>query len=286
MNTPWKNYLETMTKELGSEGATEFIESLMRVSSGSVENAVSFFYHLGTTWAPIIRLWGEWVLVRASYKTIALILRDAKPLQEFSASGTWKKMYLNRKNCGIPDEISGDNEHAYHPLLTKYLDQNECTDGFTFVDSGYYGTIVRELHELGFKFQPLFFFSKNPHIPGFLNELGITEKEGEILNDSLECAFPNVYERPKDIVEKNGNISIPLSPTDTLSILFGKTALHGVRDCIRKPVGNAFKETSKLLALSEQARTGIFTGVLASSSPEWSGKKDFLESWPSDLSWI
>ncbi|MFA5793428.1 MAG: hypothetical protein WC897_06255 [Candidatus Gracilibacteria bacterium] len=289
MKTIWKNYLDTMQKELGSEVAKTFVESLVLASHSSEEYAIHFFYRLGRTWAPVIASWAIWIKNRAAHESIALILRDAKPLQEIPNTHSWKKLYLNRQNCGIPDELSGDVSILCHPLLKQYLKENSCENDFTFIDSGCYGTVVLELHKLGIKFQPLFFFSKNPNIPGFLNELGFSEKEGEILNDSLECAFPNIYCRPSEmILNERGRVVVPLTSADELSVLFGREALRGVCDESRL-YHSCYNETQcvkNLLSLSAQAKNGIFTGILATASPEWSGKKDFLEHWPKHLSWI
>lgn len=286
MNMLWKKYLETMAKELGEIEAARFVESVRKGSQNSVEKAETFFYRLGKIWAPTVHFWGSWTRDRAKYSTIALILRDAKPLGELPLAKDWKKLFLNRKNCGISDELSGDITQTCDPLLARYIASKGCENEFTFVDSGCYGTIVRELHEFGFSFQPLFFFSKNPHIRGFLNDLGVKQKEGEILNDSLECAFPNIHMRPQKIVKRNGRVFAPLLRNDPLSVRFGNASLRGVRDYASREKTNPEKEVCKLLLLSERARTGEFTGVLPFSSPEWSGKDEFLARWPPHLSWI
>lgn len=289
MKTTWKEFLKTMQKELGTDTAEIFVESLMAASNESEKTASNFFYELGKTWAPVIASWASWIEKNAKHESIALILRDAKPLQEIPKTSAWKKLYLNRENCGIPDELSGDAPTSYHPLLKHYLKENSCDKNFTFVDSGCYGTIVLELHQLGIQFQPLFFFSKNPHIHGFLNALGFSEAEGEILNDSLECAFPNIYSRPSKIIkDEDGIISVPLLHADRLSVIFGRNALDGVRDEIQSNGvhSDGKRHVEYLLSLSEKARNGKFTGILGASSPEWSGKKDFLGRWPKNLSWI
>ncbi len=289
MKTTWQDYYDTMQKELGGDVAQIFVESLIAASHGSEKTAARFFYHLGKLWAPVIVSWAEWIKKRAEHGSIALILRDAKPLQEIPYAHEWKRLYLNRQNCGIPDELSGDITQSCHPLLKRYLEENSCKSDFTFVDSGCYGTIVLELHQFGIRFQPLFFFSKNPHIPGFLNELGFSEKEGEILNDSLECAFPNVYRRPEEIlIDGNGRVTVPLTNADALSVLFGAEALRGIREGFESQNfhDDGKRSVEHLLSLSTLAQNGTFTGILGASSPEWSGKKHFLEHWPKHLSWV
>lgn len=285
MEKKWKNYQLTLIKEVGEEIANDFVQSLLIRSDGSEKAAEEFFYELGKQWGPLMNYWAKWILEKARYPTIALILRDAKPLEAIQVTKEWKRLYLNRSNCGISDELSGDNTKP-HPLLEKYLEQSQCLESFTFVDSGCYGTIVLELHKRGILFQPLFFFSKNPFIPGFLNELGVGEKDGTILNDSLECAFPNVHLRPSSFIEIDGEIGVSLFGADELSTKFGLSALSGVKDSQVGPAMEADKEIEKLLSLSCAARQGSFTGLLPHESPEWSQKKSFLDSWPKDLSWV
>lgn len=287
MERVWKNLLATLTKELGTEVARTFVKSLYEKADGSINQASIFFYELGKVWAPLMHMWAKWIEEKAESKSIALILRDAKPLEHIERTKSWKRLYLNRRICGIPDEIYGDKNPEIDPLLISYLYQNECHEYFTFVDSGCYGSIVRELHiKLKMNFQPLFFFSKNPHIPGFLNDIGVNEIEGTILNDSLECAFPNLFRRPEEIVNtRKDGVQPFLMPSDELSLIFGEAVLRGVRDFQFKNHTTPQSAMKNILELSEKAQDGIFTGVLAESSPEWTGKKAFLESWPSELKW-
>lgn len=285
MENKWKNYRLTLIKEVGEEIAEGFVQSLLIKSGGSEKAAEEFFYELGKQWGPLMNHWSRWILEKAKYSTIALILRDAKPLEVIQVTKEWKRLYLNRSNCGISDELSGDNTKP-HPLLEKYLEQSQCLEPFTFVDSGCYGTIVLELHKRGIIFQPLFFFSKNPFIPGFLNELGVGEKEGTILNDSLECAFPNVHLRPSSFSKTSDGVGVSLLSADELSTRFGLSALKGVKDSQTDSDMTADKEMEKLLSLSFAARQGSFTGLLPHESPEWSQKKSFLDSWPKELSWV
>lgn len=284
MEKCWKNHLLTLTKELGEELAKDFVSSMYCKSKGSVNMASQFFYELGETWAPVMYHWAQWIKEN-SENQIALILRDAKPLEAISMTKEWKKLYLNRQNCGIKDELSGDVSKP-HPLLKKYLEQNFCSEYFTFVDSGCYGTIVLQLYQMGIRFKPLFFFSKNQNIPGFLNNLGFTESEGEVLNDSLECAFPNIYERPSNFVEIGENVNVSLKQSDYLSVLFGKSAFNGLSNFNFSNCAEPRFEVIKLLKLSEEAKKGNFTGILGHSSPEWSKKNEFLANWPKNLLWI
>lgn len=285
MNSSWENYLQTMEKEVGEDLAQEFVGSLYSQSRGCVKTAMQFFYELGTRWAPLMYVWSRWVQ-QNTQGTIVIILRDAKPLAALSSTRSWKRLYLNRLICGVSDELSGDNSNKPHSLLKRYLSQHGCSENFTYVDSGCYGTVVLELHKLGVVFEPLFFFSKNPFIRGFINECGISIGEGEILNDSLECGFPHMYARPSELVEVNGVVKPILRQSDLLSVKFGRAAMRSVREIRITSDNVSGREAAQaLLLLSQQARCGQFTGILGHASPEWSKKKEFLASWPKNLCW-
>lgn len=286
MNEIWQEYRRTLKKELGEELAQEFVDSLYSQSRGCVKVATQFFYTLGTMWAPIMFAWSEWVKQNAQ-GTVAIVLRDAKPLAampSFSAH-RWQHLYLNRLLCGVEDELSGDGRNGQHPLLTRYLAQYGCSDTFTYVDSGCYGTIVLKLYNQGVTCQPLFLFSKNPSIRGFVNECGISTEEGTILNDSFECGFPHVFVRPSELVEKKGKVKAVLYYSDPLSVQFGRAAMQGVRDSKQGDAVSGREAAQALLLLSQNAHRR-FTGILGHPSPEWSKKKEFLSSWPKHLCWV
>lgn len=285
MHNHWREYHNTLAKELGEELAQEFVHSLFIKSGGCTKKATQFFYELGQTWAPLVHAWSKWIEQNAE-GTIAMILRDAKPLIALPSTASWKQLYLNRLTCGVPDELSGDTSVKQHPLLKRYLSENECSEHFTFVDSGCYGTVVLELHKLGMNFRPLFFFSKNPNIPGFLNEIGVSMMDGEILNDSLECGFPHMWARPSKLVVENDKVNVTLLPSDRLSVTFGNAAMQGVQEASVSSSVSAHEAAQSLLALAQQARLGEFTGVLGHTSPEWSKKNEFLANWPKHLCWM
>lgn len=287
MNKIWHKYRRTLEKELGGELADEFVGSLHAQAHGCVEVATQFFYDLGTRWAPLMYAWNEWVEHNAS-GTIAVVLRDAKPLVAIPSpsANNWQPLYLNRLLCGVADELSGDERNGQHPLLKRYLTQCGCSEKFTFVDSGCYGTIVLKLHNLGITFKPLFLFSKNPSIRGFINECGISMEEGTILNDSFECGFPHMFARPSELIEKNGKVEAVLCSSDALSVRFGKAAMRSIRNARVRPNISGLEAAQTLLLLSQKARHAQFTGVLGHSSPEWSKKKEFLSIWPKHLYWV
>ncbi len=288
MNSDWQAYLQTLTKELGVELAHEFVGSLHTQSNGSQKTAARFFYQMGLKWAPLMQAWQQWLVESAENYTTVVILRDAKPLLALpNARNDWKRLYLNRLICGIPDELSGDTSGKHHPLLSQYIIESEWEEErIRFVDSGCYGTIILQLHKLGMKLnQPFFFFSKNPYIRGFLNETGVTMEEGTILNDSLECVFPHMVQRPSELREYNGKIEAVLRSSDLLSVWFGTAAMQGLRDADAYSGISTKEAIQALLVLSQKAREGNFTGVLGHESPEWSGKKEFFARWPQELRW-
>ncbi len=291
----WLDLQRTFALEIGEELSQQFVDSLFSGCKGRPRTADSIYFSIGLAWSALIVHWRNWILKKSLFKPPVLIMRDAKPLTVAPISDSWPRVWLNRKICGIQDEISGDKESKIHPLLQEYLKQHSLKAPFTFVDSGCWGTVVKELHEcIGIKFQPLFFFSHNPYIPGFLNELGVNPKYGEILNDSLECCFPNITTRPSSLIRMDrGEIVPELQKTDFLSVLLGKSALNGVY----RGTGNEGKiflneftmspmdAVEHLIKLSDKAKGGEFTGILPYNSPTWSEGKRFLSDWPKELCW-
>ena len=287
MNRLWFEFERTLASEIGTNLARLFVGSLFRSSKGDIAVATDLYHKIGVAWAPVVVGWRDWVIERARHDPPILIMRDAKPLTAAPTSDMWPRVWLNRQNCGVVDEISGD-ETSKHPLLGEYLEQHGLDQPFTFVDSGCWGTIVRDLHlQSGLVFQPLFFFSHNRAIPGFLNDLGVDEKNGEILNDSMECCFPNFTVRPASLIRGSKGLILPeLFESDVLSVKLGRTALSGVSDgTARRQLIDPVEAVERLLELSAIARGGIFTGILPHSSPTWSRGDQFLRDWPRELSW-
>ncbi|MFH2062631.1 MAG: hypothetical protein ABIJ46_00545 [bacterium] len=285
MNEPWTGYRRTLNGEMGPELAEEFVGRLHDAAGGDPTRATNFFFGLGQLWSPLVQAWSRWVETNSTAR-VAVVLRDAKPLLARPTPSEWLRLHLNRLLCGVPDELSAHAGHAGHPLLAEYLDQRIGPDGeFTFADSGCYGTVLLQLHRQGIRPQPLFFFSKNPHVRGLLNEAGLSPEEGELLNDSLECGFPHVCGRPSELVRgPDETIRVRPTSTDPLSVRFGEAALAGVRQA--PPSALPVREAAAaLLSAAERARRGEFTGLLGRTSPEWSGKENFLASWPTELHW-
>ena len=288
MKKIWQSFQNTLSLELGESLAEQFTTPLFKETNGSIELASKKYFDIGITWAPVIAHWRNWI-IKNTIGPPVLVMRDAKPLTVVPISSSWAKVWLNRKSCGIPDEISGSYETHLDPLVCAYLKQHHLDSHFTFVDSGCWGTIVKELHALGLNFKPLFFFSHNPNIPGFLNEMGVEEKHGEILNDSFECCFPNMVIRPSSFLQNEGRQIVPvLKNTDELSVILGRMALEGVRIgalSLSGDLPSALDAIEGIIDLSERAKRGEFTGILPKNSPTWSEGKKFLALWPEELCW-
>lgn len=281
----WGQYRESLSAELGSDLANEFVDGLLASCNGDLERAVGLFAQFGRAWAPLIAGWATWASEQYTGLT-AVILRDAQPITLTHQARRWEKVYLNRPLLGIRDELSGEDGSGQQPVV-DYL----ATAGivqeieFGFVDSGCYGSVLLQLIRLGYQPRPLFFFSKNPAIRSFLGDLGVSAEDGTLLNDSLECAFPHSYRRPVEFVLKGEVLRPKLVDADFLSILFGNAATRGLRHGLAAVVTQPADAITELLILAEQAREGSFTGLLPRCSPQWSGKQDFLNAWPRGLRW-
>ena len=139
----------------------------------------------------------------------------------------------------------------------------------------------------------MFFYSHNSHIPGYINGVlascGIEEKFGEVLNDSIECVFPQPHVRPVDVIQVNGSWQVQLETSGYLSQEWGQAALSGVQSAAiaaqsGQPIESGQSALFKLKALSLKAKkTGQWTGVLSTNTPTWSKGQEFLNAWPEDL---
>ncbi len=276
-----------LSKELGDTTALAYTKSLYKKTNGSVRKCGEIFFDIGKAWSPLLYHWVEWIQDNQKYSP-KVIMRDGKVLDPIHSTRSWGRIWLNRLNCGIEDELSNHASTYEDSLLSKYIEQEGLNDPFTFIDSGCWGTIVKDLHsKFKLQFQPLFFFSHNPYIPGFLNDIGINDKEGEILNDSLECCFLNFHERPsvfkKDSMGKiSPEIQLIQNP---VAKICAQSALEGIKEGNESNKKLSANEAIEiLLNLSHKAREE-FTGLLHTHSPTWSKGEAFIESWPKELNW-
>lgn len=251
--------------------------------------------------------WAEAELARRgiSEGPVHFALRDAWPFYT-AASILWDGTgpyhavgtYLNRPLLGIEDEIAPE-QATVNGYVANYLRTSGIKDNGTpvsLVDSGAWGTVVRAVKETYLPqtpLHPLFWYSHNPHIQGFLNEYlaaaGLPEEFGEVLNDSLECVFPQQYRRPVAFETEGGSRSLRLEQADELSVAWGRAALQGVMEAAHMHKAGIDEEAVQSMmrnvyALSCTAREdGVWTGVLPTHTPTWSRGEAFLASWPEDL---
>jgi hypothetical protein len=289
-----------LEEELGRDTslARDYMHGLYCISGGSLEKAGEKFFEIGKLWAPLIQHWSKWIKEKVEDIPPKIIMRDAKILLQIPECKDWNQIWINRTILGIADELSGDHQKEVDALLMDYLSQNALDVPFAFVDSGCWGTVVVELHrklqekikntDHKLRFYPVFFYSHNPYIPGFLNELGISTEEAEILNDSLECCFINTIHRPKQFSRENGKVQPHMEQTQNkLITVCATSALSGVTEGIKEiPLIEANQAVEQLITLSHKAKkSNMFTGILPNHSPTWSRGKKFIESWPEDLNW-
>jgi hypothetical protein len=235
---------------------------------------------------------------------IFFALRDAAPFlaaAKVIMGGNVYPMgiYLNRPLLGIEDEIAPEISQS-DGILKEYLSNNHILENgkIILVDTGAWGTVVRALKTTYLQktsFIPIFWFSHNPYIPGFIDDnlkyYGFEQKYGEILNDSLECVFPQLYKRPTsgNLFPGKSGVDLKLESSDLLSQAWGRAALGGVtaraKEYQKSDSGfSILAELQKLIGLSELSKTtGEWTGVLPDHTPTWSKGTEFIANWPKNL---
>ncbi|HKC04542.1 MAG TPA: hypothetical protein VKC54_01600 [Patescibacteria group bacterium] len=308
---------EVFAKELTPELAKVYVDSLIAKLGGSNQSLESLtkkgselHFKIGKElYGPLLVGFSQWVAKKIDEighsGPIFFALRDGAPLKT-AADTMWNGksiypvgIYANRPLMGIKDEISPEWSDV-NGNLVEYLKSLGLVDTkkAIWIDSGAWGTVPKVLKKNMLQhseFYPLFWYSHNPYIPGFLNELisanGIDAKFGEILNDSLECVFPQPYKRPLDIFQDKLGWQIGLEPSGLLSLKWGQAALAGVQQCAQEKFisgGVSVEEESEalhaLVHLSKYAeKNNIWTGVLPTNTPTWSEGEKFLTNWPINL---
>lgn len=307
---------QIFAKELTPELADSYVGSLIEALGGSeqtleqiVDKGKALHEYIGEhLYGPLISGYVNWVEKKCGEADHAgpvfFALRDAAPL-ETAANVLWNGksiypvgVYANRPMLMIEDEISPEWAHA-NGKVVEYLGMLGLAGmkKVVWADTGAWGTVVKAL-KVGLlnksDFIPLFWYSHNPHIPGYLNglldECGIEDKFGEVLNDSLECVFPQPFSRPLDVVKGNLGWQVKLEMSSFLSQQWGQAALLGAHKAALRVFWEGFspdQEREALLnlkKLSESAQnTGNWTGVLAVNTPTWSKGSEFINSWPKNL---
>ncbi len=306
-------------KELTPELAHGYIASLVECLGGPHQSLSTFtekgrrlHHFIGKElYGPLLIGYVQWIESFAAlydYRgNVYFALRDASPLlaaaevrwgpEFWWGSRIWTPVpvYANRPLLGIEDEIAPECSIADGQVRTYLENKGMVGKGkmIVWADTGAWGTVVKALKQTVCKdnyLWPLFWYSHNPHIPGYLNQrlqqMGVSEKYGEILNDSLECVFPQVYLRPLAVNADHSDVV--LIPGPYLSQQWGAAALSGVTQAalIHKhlTVVVQLQALEKLIELSAKAKeTGTWTGVLSTNTPTWSHGDDFLANWPEGL---
>lgn len=315
------NAIAAMESIVARELSPSLAASYMRSLTDHIGNTDSYEHFLQQgkevhrqlgrdVYGPLIVGFIEWAEQTLKEKGIAsgpvhFALRDAWPFYTaahvlwdgtapYHAVGT----YINRPLLGIEDELAPEKTAA-----TGFVEAYLASSGFTdtgkpiaLIDSGAWGTVVRsikERHVAHTPFYPLFWYSHNPAIPGFINHVletaSIPSDFGEVINDSLECVFPQSYRRPVSFDEAGGKRFLTLEKADALSIAWGQAALEGVEEAAHRYKSGIASEDvlesiRRLYALHKKTQeTGEWTGVLPTHTPTWSKGADFIAAWPKDL---
>lgn len=210
---------------------------------------------------------------------------------------------FNRKLWGIEDEQDPDSEvlHINHPFVQRLLEQM----GFfsykpkSFIEVGSWGSMVDQLKKSmengqmlyvpNEQFSVYFLFT---HLPEYI--YGFTNIHGEVIpNSILETiadtweAFPKFFKRPTVLVEENGIVKASLEDK-VINSKFLKpwslAALQGVVDAasdfvVHHHAIDPQTEMLKLWVLSNQAKSGQFTGVLPRHTETWTEGEMWKQSW-------
>lgn len=294
------------SKELTVDLAHTYITSLVEKIGGMTQNPAEFIekgkalhYTVGKEiYGPLVAGYCQWLsqeCQKLGYSgDVFFALRDAAPL-ETAALISWPHkglnpvgIYANRPLLGVDDEIAPETSMANGNVLAYFEKKGvHAADKVIWADTGAWGTVIKVLKTTFLKdkeLYPFFWYSHNPYIPGYVNTLlsmaGLDDKFGEILNDSMECMFPQKYLRPLQIIEDS--TGVVLIPSNYLAILWGQAALEGAKAGAVGWQGGIsqneqINELYKLYALSEESKqTGHWTGVLPTNTPTWSQGKEFL----------
>lgn len=308
-------FTETISKELSEDLAISYVNSLEAKLGGLnqspesfIENGKALHHYIGeTVYGLLISAYVQW-LENACHDlnyagNVYFALRDAAPFYN-AAKIKWDGsdlnpvgIYLNRPILGIDDEISGDKGHIQNTVWS-YLNNNGIHEDGSIIlaDTGAWGTVVKAIKEHILpqtKLFPFFWYSHNPNIAGYINTLlkigDLPEDSGEIINDSMECVFPQLWKRPGKLVDLPEGPEVQLEKSDFLSFTWGNAALEGVKAAAIYygsgiSLSQQLNQIHKLVSLSGEAKkTGLWTGVLPDHTPTWSKGGEFLGNWPRGL---
>lgn len=123
-NKQKEDFTQNLSLEIGDDLANKFSTSLFAESNDNLQSAIKLYYNIGKLWTPTLMHWKNWIQTNMKYKPF-LIMRDAKPLTVLSESENWDKLYLNRDNCGISDELAHLKANGISQTVLGYMEQKE-----------------------------------------------------------------------------------------------------------------------------------------------------------------
>lgn len=287
----WNELIAYMAADLRSKTkAVHYVESLRSASNDNVDRAVELITEVTQKkWGPLMRGFVKWV-VETTDKNSALIflLRDAGSAYKIASltasqhRRTCIPLYLSRAMLGLPDEMSKNNPSAKQKLLKRYL-KFFSDHEIVLVDTGCWGGIVAELYKtFGYRCQTRLLFSHNPWIPSYLSHLGLPEQIGEVLNDSLEVAYPNKYHRVTQLMVLGKEVVPIRSPRKTLILaIYTGTTVGLEMSC--DPV-DEYELVRSLVECHINARDkNIWTGVLPVKSVMLESSPSVIWTYPEEL---
>ncbi len=177
--------------------------------------------------------------------------------------------------------------------LRKFYDQMEFGTGkmIKIVEPGAWGSAANALKTImpDQPFELWFMFSHMPdRIYGFLNQnaCGVDEKHFEMINDTAE-SVPKAYVRPTTLIVNDGKIVgdiegkvINSHYMNVWSKAVNKGAYHAGLEFANGVKTSVAEQITKIISLSDKAKTGQWTGVLPMNTPTWSDGENWVKNWP------
>lgn len=270
------------------------------------------------TWGPLLLGFLDWVFSTLEPDQVPVfLLRDAGCMFYLAQQpGNWPfgraaaKLYLSRPLLGIEDEWTGayrwtGDANRVFQYLGYHGFENGHTRQLVLVDTGAYGSLLKRLSQPPFniKVQARFLYSHNPHIPGWLNYLGVPDPLAETMMDSIEFLFPQKYKKPTALEKKSlrgDRVPKPVlelagSQSCHLYEATGRALENAQRPRMHQggPVANCETEEGfravenligRLARLQRRAQlTSEWTGILPRSTPPSQKAREFLDSYPEEL---
>lgn len=248
---------------------------------------------------------------------IYIISRDAIPFfpiaLEFKKCGLWKEeirlVELNRAMFGMPSVFATETEvtdqmwlglpvdKTRNNPIAQYLNQlfsNETKIGY--IETGYYGTLIRKISEMGLLSNMLVFFfsSCNPNIFGYCNNMvthsNLRKRKVSygsheftfILGDIVE-SVPKPY-KGVQLTTEDDEIKLVAertAPFYAVCAMASYWALSKLSGQVKLSAINPLDEISKLYDLHEKIKTDEVSipYILPECIPGWKHAWRFLKEW-------